>query len=99
MSRKFDITTGWNSKEMCRHQFSSTSFYDVITASITVHLSSGVKTLYSLKGPLVGSRRKWRGKNYVQDLEYIDKVALVSDSMDTLKKVLKALNDLCVVID
>lgn len=48
--------------------------------------------LYDLDDELVGSWRKMRGGVLIQDLEYADKVALVSDSMDALKEVLRALD-------
>ena len=44
--------------------------------------------LYSMEGPLVGSRRNMRGEVSVRDLECTDDVALVSDTMHALEETL-----------
>ena len=50
--------------------------------------------LYNLDRELVGSRRKFRNKVQIQDLEYAGDMALHS-SMAALEEVLKSLDDLC----
>ena len=51
--------------------------------------------LYNLGDELVGSRKKMRGSIFLQDLEYADDMALVSDSMDALEEVLRSLIAVC----
>ena len=51
--------------------------------------------LYDLDGPLVGNRKKMRREVSIKDLEYVDDMALVSDSMDALEEILRALDATC----
>ena len=71
-------------------------FFDtVIAAALLAHLSSGVRWLFNLDGPLVGGRKEMRRKMSIRDLEYVDDMALVSDSMDTLEEILRMPDALC----
>ena len=82
---------------MCWYQSFSISFFDaVISATMYARPGASVKMLYNLEGPLVGSRRKWRGEVNVKDLEYGDDMTLVSDSMDALEEMLRTLSGLYV---
>ena len=54
--------------------------------------------LYNLEGPLVGNWWKLKCEVHVnvQDLEYADDMALVSDCMNTLEEVIQAFSGLWV---
>ena len=65
------------------------------TATLVRHPQNGIRMLYNLDDVLVGSRRKMRGSVLIQDLEYADDMALVSDSMGTLEDVLRSLDSAC----
>ena len=58
-------------------------------------MSSGVRMLFDLVGSLVSNWKKFRREVSIRYLEYTDDVALVSDSMDALEEILKALDALC----
>ena len=71
-------------------------FFDaIITATLFHHPNVGLKVLYNIGDPLVGSRRKLKNILVITDLEYADDMALTSDSMDTLEEMLSTLNSTC----
>ena len=82
MSVKFDITTGVRQGDVLAPFLLSLLFYAVICATMSTHPSASVRILYSVEGPLVGSRRKMTVEVSVSDLEYVDDMALVSDLID-----------------
>ena len=56
-----------------------------------------MRMLYNLGCPLVyREQEEAEGEVNVQDLEYADDMALVSNSMDTLEETIQAFNGLCV---
>ena len=48
--------------------------------------------LFNLGDPLVGSRKKMKGKVTIKDVEYADDTTLVSESMDVLEEILRTLH-------
>ena len=71
-------------------------FFDkIIAATLLAHPSFGVRMLFNLDGPLVGSRKKMRREVSIRDLEYVDNMALGSDSLDALEEILRTLYASC----
>ena len=62
-------------------------FFDaVIAATLSHHKDSGFKVLYNIGDPLVGSRKKMKNEVDINDLEYADDMAIISDSMALWRK-------------
>ena len=55
----------------------------------------GVKVLYSQEAELVGSLKKMSSELSLQDLEYAESMALISDSMDLLEELMQAMEISC----
>ena len=55
----------------------------------------GAVQLYSQEAELVGSRKKMSNELSLQDLEYADDMALISDSMDLLEELMQAMEVSC----
>ena len=81
-------------RETCRHRSPSTFFDAVIAATLSEaeHTGAGMRMQYNTKSPLVGSRGKCGWEVNVQDLEYADNMALVSDFISSLEEALMAHN-------
>ena len=92
---EFTITTGVRQGDVLAPTLFNIFFDAVVTTTLTRHPQHGLRMLYNLDDELVGSRRKMRGSVLIQDLEYADDMALVSDSMDTLEEVLSSLDSVC----
>ena len=95
VSEEFEITTGVRQGDVLAPTLFNLLFDAVMTSTLIRHPDCGVKLLYNLGDELVGSRRKMRGSVLIQDLEYADDMALVSNSMDALEEVLRSLDFVC----
>ena len=95
VSGEFDITTGVRQGDVLAPTLFNLFFDSVIAATLSQHPHSGVRMLYNLGDELVESRKKMRGSIFLQDLEYADDMALVSDSMGALEEVLRSLSAVC----
>ena len=54
-----------------------------------------MKVLYSQEAELVGSRKKMSSELSLQDLDYADDMALISDSMDLLEELMQIMKVSC----
>ena len=95
VSEEFHITTGVRQGDVLAPTLFNLFFDSVIAYTLASHPNCGLKMLYNLGDELVGSRRKMRSSVLIQDLEYGDDMALVSDSMDALEEVLRGLDAVC----
>jgi hypothetical protein len=70
--------------------------YDaIIAATLSHHKDSGCKVLYNIGDLLVGSKKKMKNEVDINDLEYADDIAIISDSMDTLEEIKGTLHAVC----
>ena len=84
VSDDFSIATGVRQEDVLAPTLFNL-FFDAVVATTTArHPHQGIKVLYNHDDKLVGSRRMMRDSVVIQDLEYADDMALVSDSMDVL---------------
>ena len=95
VSKEFAITTGVRQGDVLAPTLFNLFFDAMVTATLVRHPQNGIRMLYNLDDVLVGSCRKMRGSVLIQDLEYADDMALVSDSMGTLEEVLRFLDSVC----
>ena len=71
-------------------------FFDTVTAmAMTRHPGCGLKVLYNQEAELVGSRMKMSRELSLYDLEHADDMALISDWMDMLEEVFRAMEVSC----
>ena len=96
VSGEFYITTGVRQGDVLAPVLFNLFLDTVIAATMATYPNAGMRMLYSLEDPLVGSRKKMKREVNVRDLEYVDDIAMVSDSMDALEEALRVLNSLCV---
>ena len=95
VSGEFGITTGVRQGDVLAPTLFNLFFDSVIASTLAQYPHCGVRMLYHLGDELVGSRKIMRGSVLIQDLEYADDMALVSDSMDALEEVLRSLDAVC----
>ena len=95
VSVEFNITTGVRQGDVLAPTLFNLFFDSVIVYTMASHPNCGLKSPYNLGDELVGSRRKMRSSVLIQDLEYANDIALVSESMDALEEALRALDAVC----
>ena len=95
ISAEFPIKSGVRQGDVLAPTLFNLFLDAVISAVLAQHPHCGVKMLHNLGDELVGSKRKMSGSTLIQDLEYADDMALVSDSMDALEEILKCLDGAC----
>ena len=95
VSSEFDVTTGVRQEDVLAPVLFNLFFDTVITTTLSAYSGFGIRMLFDLDGPLVGSRKKVRRRVSVRYLEYTDDMALVSHSMDALEEFLRALDASC----
>ena len=95
VSGEFGITTGVRQGDVLAPTLFNLFFDSVIASTLAQYPHCGVRMLYHLGDELVGSRKIMKGSVLIQDLEYADDMALVSDSMDALEEVLRSLDAVC----
>ena len=95
VSKEFPIKNGVRQGDVLALTLFNFFFDTVIAMAMARHPGCGLKVLYNQEAELVGSRRKMSRELPLHDLEYADDMALISDSMDMLEKVLRAMEVSC----
>ena len=95
VSKEFPIKNGvWQGDVLSPTLFNF--FFDtVIAMAMARHPGCGLKVLYNQEAELVGSRRKMSRELPLHNFEQADDMALISDSMDMLEEVLRAMEVSC----
>ena len=95
VSSEFPIKNGVRQGDLLAPTLFNLFFDAVISKALAQHPGCGLKVLYHQKADLVGNRRNLSRELPLQDLEYADNMALVSDSMDLLKVLMQAMEISC----
>ena len=95
VSEEFGITTGVRQGDVLATTLFNLFFESVIASTLAQYPHCGVRMLYHIGDELVGSRKIMRSSVLIQDLEYANDMALVSDSMDALEEALRSLDAVC----
>jgi len=95
LSEEFPISTGVRQGDVLAPVLFNLFFDAIVAATLKHHPEAGLKVLYNIGDPLVGSRKKMRHEVVIKDLEYADDMVLVSDSMGLLEEILRTLHSTC----
>ena len=95
VSKEFPIKNGVGQGDVLAPTLFNLFFDAVISMALERHTGYGVKVLYNQEAELVESRKKMSSELILQDLEYADDMALISDSMDLLEELMQAMEVSC----
>ena len=95
VSEEFSIKNGVRQGDVLAPTLFNLFFNAIISMALARHPDCGLKVMYNQDTELVGNRRKLSRELHLQDLEYADDMALVSDSMDLLEELLQAMEVSC----
>ena len=93
--KEFPIKNGMQQGDVLAPTLFNLFFDTVIFMALERHLGYGVKVLYNQETQLAGSQKKMSSELILQDLEYADDMALISDSMDLLEELMQAMEVSC----
>ena len=71
-------------------------FFDaVVSMALERHPENGLTIFFNTNAELVGNRKQMRKQFLIPDLEYVDDMCLLSNSMDELEEMLLDLDQSC----